>query len=643
MNGIPRQEYPFTIAVLSGKGGVGKTTISLNLAKSLSQRYKVWLIDLDLHNRGATSIAWESEDQIPVSVAQLILETMELRQQESAASAAIDGSGILELYLDQVRDEEGKPPLSTEVEEKLLKRVVSYLGGHRQRMSFSNSFFFLAAAKAGEGRLASHLLWKFEQDWKATASAFLPVLLRACGEVTPGSIVVLDGHGSLDDLTIAAAGAANLTYIINEPDLATFSGSLTLFREIYETHQDSDHDPRIEFIINRVPPGKSLLKMEADFGVLLRALSPTPRAIAAYFPLESELFGVFGSDPFVSDIFTRYWFSRKIDLISTEIVEYGVACEKLPPPAHALDTPSSGRARERIRFGLKREFHKRGDLLLILWLALVVAVEGHLTFQTLAVWGQGTTSTPWPLRIAMVAGLFLLVETVRWFMVQRQHLKNARVLREVRKLHIEQSESTRKADILETRSRRAVLSRRWKIGFAFASAVTLFAAFTMANLLGGLHSAKNKRAISDIGNVGVAWMSWWIDQMEARDQAGEVRFRRDGLRFEKVTHAQLVEMLRPDSSFFYMSDVPKFDPWGTPYEFRMSPYPRKSEVLIICSSGLDGKGRCAETLAHPVFTDWDHPIAEGGTWKTEVVEGLFPPEAIVWADGYFVRAPGLGE
>ena len=37
------------LLVMSGKGGVGKTTVAVNLAIALSKSYKVGLMDVDLH------------------------------------------------------------------------------------------------------------------------------------------------------------------------------------------------------------------------------------------------------------------------------------------------------------------------------------------------------------------------------------------------------------------------------------------------------------------------------------------------------------------------------------------------------------------------------------------------------------------
>ena len=57
---IRRIRRPELWVVASGKGGVGKSLLSLGMAESLSQRGPVLLVDFDLHNRGLTSMLIKS-------------------------------------------------------------------------------------------------------------------------------------------------------------------------------------------------------------------------------------------------------------------------------------------------------------------------------------------------------------------------------------------------------------------------------------------------------------------------------------------------------------------------------------------------------------------------------------------------------
>jgi len=52
-----------TISFLSGKGGVGKTTLAVNLGKLLSTKFRVLIVDCDLMNRGATYLFYPEKGQ----------------------------------------------------------------------------------------------------------------------------------------------------------------------------------------------------------------------------------------------------------------------------------------------------------------------------------------------------------------------------------------------------------------------------------------------------------------------------------------------------------------------------------------------------------------------------------------------------
>ena len=51
------------IAVASGKGGVGKSTVAINLAAELSKSYKVGLLDLDIYGPSIPTLI--GEDRVP--------------------------------------------------------------------------------------------------------------------------------------------------------------------------------------------------------------------------------------------------------------------------------------------------------------------------------------------------------------------------------------------------------------------------------------------------------------------------------------------------------------------------------------------------------------------------------------------------
>ncbi len=169
-------------------------------------------------------------------------------------------------------------------------------------------------------------------------------------------------------------------------------------------------------------------------------------------------------------------------------------------------------------------------------------------------------------------------------------------------------------------------SRAW--GFSLiellvvVAIVGIIAAILIPNLLTALQKAKQKRTVAELRNVGTAWMSWLTDQVGA-SAAGAAKTY-DASVLSETSYVELYGYLHPESTFFYMQEVPQFDGWRYPLVFGQADSLIASNVLIACSGGGDGTldgGSCTKSYEIGAFvaTDFDQDI--------------------IWADGYFVRWP----
>ena len=77
INGAPMGQQPipgvkYVIAIASGKGGVGKSTVAINLAAELSKKYKVGVLDLDIYGPSLPMVIG-SNDQPKITAEQKLI------------------------------------------------------------------------------------------------------------------------------------------------------------------------------------------------------------------------------------------------------------------------------------------------------------------------------------------------------------------------------------------------------------------------------------------------------------------------------------------------------------------------------------------------------------------------------------------
>ncbi len=156
--------------------------------------------------------------------------------------------------------------------------------------------------------------------------------------------------------------------------------------------------------------------------------------------------------------------------------------------------------------------------------------------------------------------------------------------------------------------------------------IGIIAAILIPNLIDALQKSKQKRTMADMRNTGTAWTSWLTDQLSAGAAGGGGGTASNQFNWgdfdDNPTFEDMVQTLRPTTTFFYMQEIPQFDGWRKTYHFGANNDnllgPR---VLGIGSGGRDGTfGGGQYTVGPYIATDYDQDI--------------------IWSDGYFVRWPG---
>ncbi len=288
---------PLKIAFVSGKGGVGKTMLASNFAWVCSHLARTLLVDLDFQNQGLKG---------------LFAPHVEF----SRANA-----------LDAIQDLDDKElQLSIEVSSALgFLPSVSW-----QQKASQDEIAQRTHADGFQKRLGKFI----EKQWEEQGF----------------DIIVLDCHGGVDPVSLAAFEICNQTLMVTEADSVTFNGTLELldYYDLKSRERQLNVNPagefdrasipavprdrpepvrHVQFIVNRLRSKYRWKDLERIYqGLMKEGLGSfsRERSVLCYIPVEDSLADSFGEYPFYVKLAPNSIFSRKIHLMVSSVTEGGV-------------------------------------------------------------------------------------------------------------------------------------------------------------------------------------------------------------------------------------------------------------------------------------------------------------------------------
>lgn len=212
------------ISLLSGKGGVGKSSIALGLTEYYSNSGKVLLVDFDLFNRGLTSrySSIPSETSTVLDEINTFIKTA-LPKFERNDQGRIDIGKLSEVDFGKIADFYTNVEGSNYNNPRRLKFLPLYLSTSTGSANTIINSYFLPGRRMIEryfGTDASRL--------SAEEIALFLMFFSRLVFFNGISKIILDCHGAQDLFAIGTIMASNRLVIVSQPDPASVEGTVEL-------------------------------------------------------------------------------------------------------------------------------------------------------------------------------------------------------------------------------------------------------------------------------------------------------------------------------------------------------------------------------------------------------------------------------
>jgi len=270
---------PLVIALVSGKGGVGKTMLSVAVAKELAISNRTLIIDLDFFNRGLTGLLGRGD-----------------------LACEIDKPGFL---------------MEGQTEAPTKWRIIKV----------AENLFHIQYPD-----LLPEEMQSFETLDVDLLKLSLQAFICEAAEKCQCECVVLDCHGGPDNSSFAACLISDYSLLISEPDRITFYGTLNFLRQLKRI--GGERDVNLHLVFNKVVPAFSGLFLRSLYNRLIKEHFEG-RPLLAIFPLEVYLTKEFEKTPFLTAVYPDSWLAKKSRVLLKDLLSQEHK-DNLSPPAKSM-------------------------------------------------------------------------------------------------------------------------------------------------------------------------------------------------------------------------------------------------------------------------------------------------------------------